>query len=153
MRCFHRHSCSWSSSSSQVCPLSALTWKLADEHLCSFATPQEHGITRCRWTWSVARVYDSPCCQSWNYKIHQHTYLGYLPDDDIWYRLTQGLCPPECKVDVGHSLAAFEYLCIRFWPQMTPSTHSATANRYILSATGESLNSKHSASDSTQWRS
>jgi len=35
MRSYHHHSWNWSSSSGQVCPLSALTWKLSDEHHCS----------------------------------------------------------------------------------------------------------------------
>ena len=48
MRSYHRHSCNWRSWSDQVCPLSAWTWKLSDEHLCSFVIPGEHGAIRCR---------------------------------------------------------------------------------------------------------
>jgi len=48
MRSYHGPSSRWSISSDQVCPLSALTWTLSDEHLCSFATPREHGAMRCR---------------------------------------------------------------------------------------------------------
>jgi len=47
MRSYHHHSWGWRSSSNQVCLLSALTWKLLDEHLCTFPTPGEHGAMRC----------------------------------------------------------------------------------------------------------
>jgi len=77
MRSYDHHSCSWRSSSDQVCPLSAMTLKLSDEHLCSFATPGELGATRSKWTWSVVRVYDRPCRQSCNYIIHQHAFHCY----------------------------------------------------------------------------
>jgi len=150
---YHRHSCVWSSSSDQVCPHSALTWKLSDDQLCSFATPGEHGATRCMLTWSVARVYNHPCRESWNYKIHQHTYCRYSPDDKIWCRYTAGLLPPGSKVDASHSLSASDSLCVGLGPRRPPSTCSATGRRYSLSARKESMNSKCSAADPKWWRS
>jgi len=48
MGSFHRYSSSWSSSSDLVRLLLALAWTHSDEHLWSFATPREHGATRCR---------------------------------------------------------------------------------------------------------
>jgi len=153
MHSYHHHSCSWSGLSDQVCPLSALTWTLSHEHHCSFATPREHSAMRCWYTWSVATVYDRPCHQSWNYKIHQHTYRGNSTDDKIWCRLTPGLLPPGSKVDAGHSLAAFDSLCVGFGLRTPPSTCSATGTRYILFARRESMNSKRSVADSKRWRS
>jgi len=151
MRSYHRDSCNWSSSSNQVCLLSALTWKLSDEHHWSFATPRENGGTRCRKIWSVARVYDHPCCQSWNYQIHQHTHPSYSSDDEIWCRYTPGLLPPGSEVDAWHLLAAFDTLCVGFGLRTLPSTHSATGKWYLLSTRRESMNSKHSALDSKRW--
>jgi len=46
MRSYHHHSCSWSYSSNQVCPLSALTSKCLDEQPCSYTAPGEHGAMR-----------------------------------------------------------------------------------------------------------
>ena len=101
----------------------------------------------------MARVYDHLCLQSWNYKIHQHTYHGDSPNDKIWCRYTPGLLPPGSQVDAGHSLAAFDTLCVGFGPHTPPSTHSATGKRYLLPARRESMNSKGSALDSKWSRS
>jgi hypothetical protein len=128
MQSYHLDSCSWSSTSDQVCLLSAVTWKLSDENLCSFATPLEHGPMWCRQTWSVARVYNCPCGQSWNYKFHSHTYCGYSHNNVIRRRYTGGLLPPGSKVDAGHSLAAVDVFSIRFGQCTPPFTHSAGAN-------------------------
>jgi len=146
----HRHSSGWSSSSDQVCPLSAFTWKLSDEHHGSSGTPGEHGVMRCRYTWSMARVYNRPCCQAWNYKIHQHTYSGYSPDYQIECRWNQGLPPPGRKVEAGNSLAAFDTLCVCFGLHTPSSTRCTTGETYLLSAKRESMNSIYSALDSTQ---
>jgi len=151
MRPYHGLSCSWSSLSDEVCSLSALTWKLSEEHLCSFATPGEHSTTPCRWTRSVARVFDRPCHQWSNYTIHQHTYHGYSPDDKIRCRYNPWLLPPGSTVDAGSSLAAFDTLCVVFGLRTPPSARSATGKRYLLSAREESMNSNCSASDSMRW--
>jgi len=152
--CAHHHrSCSWSSSSDQVCPLSALTWKLSEEHLCSFATPGDHSATRCRKPLSVAEVYDRPCHQSWNQEMHQHTYCSNSPDDKIWCISTLGLLLQGSKVGSGHSVAAFKTLCVGFGPRTPPSTCAATGKSYLLSARRESMNSKHSVLDWKRWRS
>jgi len=94
MRSYQRHSCSSTSCNNQVCPLLALTRKVSDELACSLATPEEHGAMQCRYLWQVMRLYDRPCRQSWNCKIHHHTYRGHSPNDKIWCRLTPGLHPP-----------------------------------------------------------
>jgi len=153
MRSYQCHSCGWSSSSDQVSPLWAFTCKLSDKHVCSFAAPGKHGATWCRKTWSVARVYDCPCRQSWNYGIHQHTYCDYSADDKIWSRYTMGLLPPGSKVDSSHSLAAFDSLCIGFFLCTPPSTCSATGKGYLLSARMESMSCKRCAADWKRWRS
>jgi len=148
----YRHACSWSSSSDQVCPLSGLTWKLSDEHLCSVPTSGEHGATRCGWTWSVARVFHCPCHQSWNDKVHQHTYCDYSPEDTIqcWYTLR--FLPPGSTVDAGHLFGAFNSLCVGFGPYTPPSIPFTTGKRDLLSARRESMNSTCSALDSKRWR-
>jgi len=110
MRSYHHNSCSWSSSSDQVGQLPALTWKLLQEHLCSLATPGEHRAMWCRYPWSVARVYDRPWHQLWNYKIYQHTYRSDSLDDTIWCTWSQGFLPQGSNMDAGHSLGAFDSL-------------------------------------------
>jgi hypothetical protein len=101
----------------------------------------------------VATVYDRPCRQPCNYKIHHHTDRSYSPDDKIRFRYSLGLVPPGSKVDSGNFLAAFDTLCIGFGPYTPPSTHSDTGKRYILSARRETLKSIRSALDSKRWRS
>jgi len=44
--------------------------------------------------------------------------------------LTAGLLQPGSKVDAGHSLAAFDTLCIGFGPHTPLSTRSAKGKRY-----------------------
>jgi len=153
MHSYHRHSCSWGSLSDQVCPLSALTSMLSHEHLGSLATPREHGAMQCRSTWSVARVNDRACRQSWNYKIHPRTPCGYSPDDEFWCRSPPGLLLAGSKLDPGHLLAAFDSRCVGFGPRTPPSTCSAAGKRYLLSARMESMDPTHSALDSKRWRS
>jgi hypothetical protein len=56
-------------------------------------------------------------------------------------------------VDAGHSLAAFDCLCVGIGLHTPPSKHSASGKRYLLSARRESMDLKRSASDSQLWRS
>ena len=101
----------------------------------------------------MARVFDRLCQHWWNYKIQQHTYRGYSPDDKIWCSSTVRLLPQGSKVEAGHSFAAFDTLCIGFRPRTPPSTRSDEENTHLLSGRQESMKSKHCALDSKQWRS
>jgi hypothetical protein len=150
---FHRYLCNWSSLSNQLCRLSALTWKLLDEYLWSFATPGEHGATWCRETQSVPIIYNRPHGRLQNFKIPQHTYRSCSPDDKIYCRSTPELLPPGNNAYAGHSLAAFDTLCFGFGLRTPPSTLSATGKRYLLSTRKKSTNSKCSALDTKKCKS
>jgi len=152
MHSYHLHFCGWSSSNDQVCPLLSLNWNLSEELQYSFATPAEHGAIRCRQTRSLVRVYGCPCHQLWNYKIHQHTVNGYSPDDESFCKSIPEVHPSRSKVNVGHSLVAFDYLHIRFEPLTLPFRHSPKRKAQSVYGRRDLTNSKHSASDSKQWR-
>ena len=116
----------------------ALTWYLSDGQHCSFATPQEHGAMWWRKTWPVARVYDCPCCQLWNYEIHQYTYSGYLPDHKLWSWQIPEYLMAGGKVDVSRSLVAFDSLCW-IWTAY-PTFHTLWYRKKILIVCPKGIN-------------
>lgn len=146
-------SCSWSSSSDQICELSAVTWKLSDEQVCSFATASVHGTKWCGKTWLVVMLDNHPGDPLWRDRILRHTYCSYSAEYNISCWCTAGFFLSGCDVDAGHVLADLDLLQIKFVLIQWHSTVSAVANSCLLPAIRKWINLKCSASDFKWWTS